>query len=125
MNKQILKTYQIQKATNLQEKEILQLRRQRFDEIAKKEKKISIELFKRYFGYSSSSYMNKSLNETKNLKENKILVNIIENRLNNLIKELKSNPTSDTKTKLKTEIICQKLLILFFTLINKINQGKD
>ena len=30
--------------TNLQEKEILQLRRQRFDEIAKKEKKISVEL---------------------------------------------------------------------------------
>ena len=44
MNKQILKTYQIQKVTNLQEKEILQLRRQRFDEIAKKEKKISVEL---------------------------------------------------------------------------------
>ena len=39
----------------------------------------------------------KSLNETKNLKENKILVNITENKLNNLIKDIKSNPTSDLK----------------------------
>ena len=32
-------------------------RRQRLDEIAKKEKKISLELFKRYFDYSSPSSM--------------------------------------------------------------------
>ena len=46
----------------------VKLKRQRFDEIAKKEKKISAELFERYFGYSSPSYY-------------KVLVNIIENRL--------------------------------------------
>ena len=75
----------------------VKLRSQRFDEIAKKEKKVSVELFKRYFGYSSPSCMYKSLNETKNLKENKILVNMIQNKLNNLVKEIKSNPTSDIK----------------------------
>ena len=58
--------------------------------LLKKKKKISIELFKRYFGYLSPSCMYKSLNETKNVKENKILVNIIENKLNNLIKEIKT-----------------------------------
>ena len=41
--------------------------------------------------------MCKYLNETKNLEENNSLLNIIENRLNNLIKEIKSNPTSATK----------------------------
>ena len=45
----------------------------------------------------SRSYIYKSLNETENLKENKVLVNIIENRLTSLIKEIKSNLTSDTK----------------------------
>ena len=62
----------------------VKLKRQRFDEIAKKEKKISAELFERYFGYSSPSYLYKSLNETKNLEEKKVLVNIIENRLTKL-----------------------------------------
>ena len=45
----------------------------------------------------SRSYIYKSLNETENLKENKVLVNIIENRLTSLIKEIKSNLTSNTK----------------------------
>ena len=63
------------------------------------------------------------MNETKNLEENKAEVNKIEDKLVNLIEALKSSPTSDVK-KLKTEIICCKLLNLFFTLINKIKQEK-
>ena len=95
------------------------LRRQSLDEIAKKEKKISLELVREYFGYSSPSDTCKALNETKNLKKNRVQVNAIENRLTNLIKTLKCSPTSDVKKKIKKEI-CWKLLNLFFTLINKI-----
>ena len=45
--------------------ERVKLRRQRSAEIAKKEKKISLELFGRYFGRSSPSDMYKALNEIK------------------------------------------------------------
>ena len=45
--------------------ERVKLRRQRSAEIAKKEKKIGLELFGRYFGYLSPSDMYKALNETK------------------------------------------------------------
>ena len=99
------------------------LKRQRSDEVTKKEKKISSKLFARYSGYSSPSDMYKALNETKNSEENKAEVNTIENKLVNLVEALKSSPTSDVK-RLKTEIICWKLLNVFFTLINKIKQEK-
>ena len=68
-----------------------------FDEIAIKEKMISLELFNKYFGY-----MYIALNETTGSKENKAQVNMIENRFANLMEVLKNNPTDDTK-KLKTE----------------------
>ena len=61
--------------------------------------------------------MYKALNQTKNLEENKTQVNTIENKLTNLVKTIKNKPTNDVK-KLKTEITCQKLLNVFFTLIN-------
>ena len=50
--------------------------------------------------------MYKALNKTKNSEENKTQVNIIENRLANLIEVLNSSPTSNVKKKLKTEITC-------------------
>ena len=74
-----------------------QLRKEILTEITKKEKKISSELFERYFGYSNPSYMYKALNKTKNSEENKTQVNIIENRLANLIEVLNSSPTSNVK----------------------------
>ena len=73
------------------------LRRRRLDEIAKKEKKVSLELFKTYFDYSSLSNMYKALNETKSLEENRLQVNTIENKLTNLIDVIKSSPTSHTQ----------------------------
>ena len=73
-----------------------------FDEIAIKEKMISLELFNKYFGYSNPSDMYIALNETTGSKENKAQVNMIENRFANLMEVLKNNPTDDTK-KLKTE----------------------
>ena len=45
------------------------LTRQSLDEIAKKEKKISLELVRGYFGYSSPSDMYKALNEKKKKKK--------------------------------------------------------
>ena len=48
------------------------LRRQRSDEIAKKEKTINPELFKRYFGFSGPSDMYKTLNKTRTAEENKV-----------------------------------------------------
>ena len=41
--------------------------------------------------------MYKALNETKNPEQNKAKVNIIENKLTNLIKLLKNSPTNDAK----------------------------
>ena len=100
------------------------LKRQIFDEIAQKEKKISLELFEIYFDYSSPSYMYKSLNEIENLEENKVLVNILENRLNNLIKEIKSNPTSDTKKfKNRNNMLENVQLIRYFNQQNQLEKG--
>ena len=48
--------------------ERIKLRKQRSAEIANKEKKISLELFRKYFGYFSPSDMYKALNETKKLR---------------------------------------------------------
>ena len=61
------------------------LRRQKLNEIAKKEKEMSFDFFKKYFGYSSPSNMYKTLNETKNSDKNKAQVNTIENKLTNLV----------------------------------------
>ena len=47
------------------------LRRQRFDEIANKEKMIDRELFRKYFEYLSPSDMHKNLNKTIESEENK------------------------------------------------------
>ena len=84
----------------------IQSTKQRLNEITKKEKKISLEMFERYFGYPNLSYIYKVLNKTENSEENKAQVNIIESRLPNLIEILKSSPTSNVKKKLKTEIAC-------------------
>ena len=69
------------------------LRRPRFDEIAIKEKMISSKLFEKYFDYSSPSNMYRALNETTGSEENKTQVNMIENRLANLMDVLKSSTT--------------------------------
>ena len=77
----------------------IQSTKQRLNEITKKEKKISLEMFERYFGYPNLSYIYKVLNKTENSEENKAQVNIIESRLPNLIEILKSSPTSNVKKK--------------------------
>ena len=102
----------------------INLRKQRLSEITKEEKKISFELFKRYFGYSNPSYMYKALNETKNSEGNKTQVNIIENRLANVIEVLKTSPTSDVK-KIKNRNNLLEIVerILFFNQLNQLGKG--
>ena len=58
---------------------------------------ISSELFEKYFGYSSPSDMQQTLNETRSSEENTTQVNATENRLANLIEVLKSSPTNVAK----------------------------
>ena len=91
-------------------KEITKLRRQRFDEIAKKEKKISSELFEKYFGYSSPSDMYKTFNETESSEENKTQVNSIENKLTENIKN-------------RNNLLGLFELILYFNQLNQARKG--
>ena len=67
------------------------LRKQRLDEIAKKERMINPKMFREYLD------MYKDLNKTTGLEENKAQVNTIKNRLANLMEAFKSSPTSDAK----------------------------
>ena len=75
------------------------LRKQRSNGIAKKRKTISPELLKRYFGYSGTSDVYKTLNKARTAEEHKDQVNEIGNRLTGLIEMIKSSPTSDAKNK--------------------------
>ena len=90
------------------------LRRQRWDEICKREEKISLELFEKCFYYLSPNDMYETLNETKNLEENKAQVNTIESRLTNLIKKIKRTPKSDTKIKNRNYILEIVEPVLYF-----------
>ena len=91
-------------------KEITKLRRRRFDEIAKKEKKISSELFEKYFGYSSPSDMYKTFNETESSEENKTQVNTIENKLTENIEN-------------RNNLLGLFELILYFNQLNQARKG--
>ena len=56
---------------------------------------IDPELFREYFEYSSPSDMYKKLNKTIGSEENKAQANAIKDKLAKLIKEFKSNPTTE------------------------------
>ena len=63
--------------------------------------------------------MYKALKKTKNSEENKAQVNIIENRLANLLEVLKSSSTSDVKEiKNKNNIVEIVEHILYFNQLN-------
>ena len=80
------------------------LRKQRLDEIAKKEKMINNNLFKEYFEYQSPSDMYKNLNTTTDVEKNETKVNEIKTNLANLMADIENNPTN-IGNKLETEII--------------------
>ena len=73
------------------------LRKQRLNEIAKKEKTIDNNFFKKYFKYSIPSNMYKSLNTTTDIEENKTKVNKMKNNLADLVMKIKNSPTNNTK----------------------------
>ena len=81
----------------------IKLRKQRFSEMAKREKMINNNLFKEYFEYSSPSNMYKNLDAITNIEKNKTKVNKIKDKLANLLVNIKNYPTNNAK-KLKTEI---------------------
>ena len=58
---------------------------------------IDPELFRKDFEYSRPSDMHNNLNKIIGSEENKAQVNTIKDKLAELIKEFKSNPTSDAK----------------------------
>ena len=67
---------------------------------------IDPEFFREYFEYLSPSDMYKKLNKTIGSEENKAQVNAMKDKLANLMEAVKSNPTSDAKKQLETEITC-------------------
>ena len=100
------------------------LRRQRSDEIANKEKMINSKFFAEYFEYLSPSDMYKTLNKTISLEENEAQVNVIKDKLANLIEVFKSRPTSNTK-KIENRNNMVKIVerILEFNQLNQSGQG--
>ena len=100
------------------------LRKQRFNEIIKKQNMISPGLFEKYFDYSNPGDMSKTLNETTGWEENKGQVNKIENRLANLMEELKSSPTSDARKIRNINNMLEIVgLILYFNQLNQTGKG--
>ena len=77
----------------------IKLRKQRFSEIAKREKMISNNLFKEYFEYSSPSDLYKNLNTTTKIEKSKTIVNKIKVALANLMVDIKNNPINNVKKK--------------------------
>ena len=73
------------------------LRRQISDEIAEKEKMIDPESFREYFEYLSPSDMYNNLNKTIGLEENNAQVNVIKDKLANVMEAVKRSPTNDKK----------------------------
>ena len=73
------------------------LRKQRLNEITKKEKTTNNNFFKEYFEYSSPSNMHKNLNTTRDIEENKIKINKIKNNVAYLMMESKNKAINNTK----------------------------
>ena len=79
----------------------IKLRKERFDEIKRKEKKINKGLFKAYFAdYQSPSSMYKKLSETGNTEINKTRVDVIKKVLTKLKRILENSSKNDA---VKTE----------------------
>ena len=102
----------------------IKLRKQRFSEIAKREKMISNNLFKEYFEYSSPSDLYKNLNTTTKIEKNKTIVNKIKVALANLMVDIKNNPINNVK-KIRNRNNMVKIveLILEFNQLNQEGSG--
>ena len=77
-----------------------------------------LELFRKYFEYSSPSDMHNNFNKTIGSEENKAQVNVIKDMLAKLMEAVKRSPTIDEKKKLETNTKSKsKNFILFFVYI--------
>ena len=95
------------------------LRKQRFHEIANKEKMVDNNLFKEYFEYSSPSGVYKNLNTTTGIEKNKTELNKIQDKLADLMVNIENNPTNNVE-----KIRNRKNMVEIVNLIefNKLNQ---
>ena len=100
------------------------LRKQRFDEIAKNEKEINLELFRKYFKYSSPVHVYKNLNELINTDANKVQANSIKSALTDFKKDTENRP-KDIANKIEenSKIIDIVEHILYFNEKNQKGQG--
>ena len=92
------------------------LRKQRLNEIAKKEKTTDNNLLKENFEYSSPNDICKNLNTTTDREEKNPEVNKRKNNLTDLMIKFKNNPTNNAK-KIETEITWWKWPNSFLSLI--------
>ena len=100
------------------------LRKQRLNEIAKKEKMINNDFFKEYFEYSSLSNMYKNLNTSIDIEENKTKVNKIKKNLTGLMIKIKIDPTNyPIKIGNKNNMVETVKLILKFNQLEQ--EGSD
>ena len=97
------------------------LRRQRFDEIVKKEKKVNLELFRYYFKYSSPSNMYKELNKTETEK-NEVKIDFIENDIADLKKDIE-NVSKDGVEKIETLNRIKDIVELILDFNNEDQEG--
>ena len=95
------------------------LRKQRFHEIANKEKMVDNNLFKEYFEYSSPSGVYKNLNTRTGIEKNKTELNKIQDKLADLMVNIENNPTNNVE-----KIRNRKNMVEIVNLIefNKLNQ---
>ena len=86
---------------------------------------IDPKLFREYFEYLSPSDMCKNLNKTISSEENKAQVNVIKDRLDNLMETFKSSPTSNAeRIRNKTHMLEIAERIIEFNQVNQSGQGQ-
>ena len=84
---------------------------------------IDPKLFREYFEYLRPSDMYNDLNKTIDLEENKVQVNVIKDRLANLMEDFKSRPTSNAqKIRHRNRMLEIVELILEFYRLNQSGQ---
>ena len=99
-------------------------RKQRLNNIKRKEQNINNKLFKNYFNYQSPSKMYNTLSDTKNTKEHNIRVNVIKSGLINLKKDIGNKSKSDVnKIKEMNKISDIAELILHYNNDDQQRQG--
>ena len=105
-------------------RERTKLRRQRLNEIAKNEKEINLELFRKYFEYSSSVDTYKNLNELINTEKNTAQTESIKSALTDFKKDAESTPKENAnKIEEGNKIIDIVGHILHFNEENQKGQG--